>query len=183
MLGRFPYRIKTICCGVFLLFFSTMNFAQDALDPHSIDLSRMIACGYQAKDYNGWASALFLAPGLKAELGWTEVEQSNSFLKEYRLKNPISVFGYSTQTIAFTNSGVMGVLKDITPQELGAKLGLTVFVEMPGKAMFSKTIIDTSEKNQELGLVFKTKVTLNVSSVTSHPGKTLAGCSYRVDVN
>jgi hypothetical protein len=31
-------------------------------------------------------------------------------------------------------------------------------------------------------MTWKTKISLNVSTVESHPGKTLAGCSYRVDM-
>ena len=32
------------------------------------------------------------------------------------------------------------------------------------------------------GVSLSTRITLNVSTVTSHPGKTLAGCSYVLDV-
>ncbi|WP_281409045.1 hypothetical protein [Mesorhizobium sp. SARCC-RB16n] len=40
-----------------------------------------------------------------------------------------------------------------------------------------------AESTEEAGGVsLATRITLNVSTVESHPGKTLAGCSYALDV-
>ena len=36
--------------------------------------------------------------------------------------------------------------------------------------------------NRDLGMTFETRVALNVSTLDSHPGKTLVGCSYKVEV-
>jgi hypothetical protein len=40
----------------------------------------------------------------------------------------------------------------------------------------------TTDKGDAGGFTYKTHVTLNVSTVTSHPGKTLAGCSYTFEM-
>jgi hypothetical protein len=37
-------------------------------------------------------------------------------------------------------------------------------------------------KDEHLGMTFETRVALNVSTLDSHPGKTLVGCSYKVEV-
>ena len=49
-----------------------------------------------------------------------------------------------------------------------------------GKFMADKVIVDTKEV--EADTTFSTYVALNLSNVDTHPGKTLAGCSYRLDV-
>lgn len=32
-------------------------------------------------------------------------------------------------------------------------------------------------------MTFATRISLNVSTVETHPGKVLAGCSYKIEVN
>ena len=46
--------------------------------------------------------------------------------------------------------------------------------------MAEKVIVDTKEVEGDT--TFSTHVTLNVSNVDTHPGKTLAGCSYNLEV-
>ena len=51
----------------------------------------------------------------------------------------------------------------------------------PEKFLGEKVVVETTEKTD--GLALSTKITLNVSTVGSHPAKTLAGCSYTFDVH
>ena len=46
--------------------------------------------------------------------------------------------------------------------------------------MAEKVIVDT--RDVDAAATFSTYVTLNVSNVDTHPGKTLAGCSYKLEV-
>jgi hypothetical protein len=139
------------------------------------DLPGLIACRADVADYGGLATTVASPDGEKA-FGWKLIQQPNPYLKEYELRQPISVFGHSTRRIVFASSGIMAVLDRVDPKALAAKLNLTS-AGSPSKIMFARTI---KEQKDELGNLV---IRLNVSVVDSHPGKVLAGCEYRFDVN
>ena len=114
--------------------------------------------------------------GLAARMKWTEVKQSNPFLKEYELPRPIRAFGHPALHVAFASAGILAVLDDVAPKELAATLGLKPAFPDLDKVMFFKTI-----RADDTATV-STRIVLNVSAVDSHPGKTLAGCEYRFEV-
>jgi len=149
-------------------------------DPATLDLAALIECKADIKTYNGFAIWL-MEPDAVAKLGWQKVPTDNPFLEEYRTASPVGVFGYETSSIAFTATGPMAILDDVSPEALARKLGLTVGLANAGKFMAEKVIVDTREVGSE-GTTFSTYVTLSVSNVDTHPGKTLAGCSYDLDV-
>ncbi|MGY3327721.1 hypothetical protein ACVILI_000738 [Mesorhizobium sp. USDA 4775] len=53
-------------------------------------------------------------------------------------------------------------------------------VSSPDKFLGEKVVAESTDNTG--GVSLSTRITLNVSTVTSHPGKTLAGCSYLLDV-
>ena len=123
--------------------------------------------------------ASLLAPPLGAEL-LLDRPQDNPFLKEYRLPAAIGVFGHDIDRVAITASGPMAVLDAVAPDELAKKLGITPEIATAAKFLGEKVVLEAKE--EDLGMVFETRVALNVSTVDSHPGKTLAGCSYKIEV-
>ena len=149
-------------------------------DPATLDLAALIECRAEIKAYNGFAIWLVEEPDAAAKLGWQKLASDNPFLEEYRLGSPVSVFGHATGNIAFTATGPMAILDDISPEQLAKRLGLSVSLASEGKFMAEKVIVDT--KDVDGGTTFSTYITLNVSNVDTHPGKTLAGCSYKLDV-
>jgi hypothetical protein len=72
------------------------------------------------------------------------------------------------------------VLDGVPPQELADKLGVAAVVASPEKFLGEKVVVEKSEEDG--GITLKTRIALNVSTVDSHPGKTLAGCSYQIEV-
>ena len=48
--------------------------------------------------------------------------------------------------------------------------------------MFGKELRSEESRDAESGQVLIESVILNVSNVSSHPGKTLVGCSYSLDL-
>ena len=74
----------------------------------------------------------------------------------------------------------MMVLDGVPPQELADKLGVAAVVASSEKFLGEKVIVEKSEEDG--GITLKTRIALNVSTVDSHPGKTLAGCSYQIEV-
>ncbi len=128
------------------------------------------------------AIAPLLEDPLKAvAMGWEPLPQANMFMSEYRLLAPIRVFGHDTDRIAFSGSGVVAVLDLPDPRPLARQLALETAIDTPAKAMFGKEVRSEEIRDPASGKVRIDSAVLNVSNVSSHPGKTLAGCSYSLD--
>ena len=161
-------------------------FAQSAateedLDPAQIDLAALIECRQQLGDFHYLAPAL-LNPLQAVALGWRPLPQANLFMTEFKLNTPITVFGNATDHIAFTGDSIIAVLDLADPRPLAKQLQLETAIDTPEKAMFGKELVSEEERDESLGMTLIRSVVLNVSNVSSHPGKTLAGCSYSMDM-
>lgn len=145
------------------------------------DLAALIECR------GDMAGLMALAPALQdpleaVALGWQPLPQANMFMTEYRLASPIRVFGHESGHIAFSGGSVMAILDLPDPRPLASELGLETAIDTPAKAMFGKELRSEESRDAESGLVLIESVILNVSNVSSHPGKTLVGCSYSLDL-
>ncbi|MFT3756143.1 MAG: hypothetical protein QM769_09395 [Pseudoxanthomonas sp.] len=145
------------------------------------DLSALIECRAQIEDF------LALAPTvhdpLKAvALGWKPLPQSNQFMTEFELIAPIRVFGHGTNRIAFSGEGIVAVLDLPDPRPLAHELQLETAIDTPQKAMFGKEVHGVEITDPQSGKALYESAVLNVANVDSHPGKTLAGCSYARDL-
>ena len=152
----------------------------DDYDPASLDLAALIECRADLSAYTGYALWLAGDPGAASTLGWKEVPSGNAFLRQYQLPAPAHVFGRETETIVFTASGPMAVLEGIAAPDLARQLDVPAMVSSPDKFLGEKVVAESIEDSG--GVSLATRITLNVSTVDSHPGKTLAGCSYAIDV-
>ena len=98
------------------------------------------------------------------------------------MNTPITVFGHATDHIAFTGDSIIAVLDLPDPRPLARQLELETAIDTPVKAMFGKELVSEEETDAGTGTTFIRSVVLNVSNVASHPGKTLVGCSYSLDL-
>jgi hypothetical protein len=145
------------------------------------DLAALIECRGDLGQLT--ALAPLLEDPLKAvALGWEPLPQANMFMSEYRLLVPIRVFGHDTNHVAFSGGGVVAVLDLPDPRPLAKQLELETAVDTPAKAMFGKEVRSEDIRDPATGKALIDSAVLNVSNVSSHPGKTLAGCSYSLDV-
>ena len=145
------------------------------------DLASLIECRGDIAGLTALAPAL--EDPLKAvALGWQPLPQANMFMTEYRLASPIRVFGHESSHIAFSGGSVMAILDLPDPRPLAGELGLETAIDTPAKAMFGKELRSEESRDAESGQVLIESVVLNVSNVSSHPGKTLVGCSYSLDL-
>ncbi len=176
-------------------------------DPAAIDIVDAIECRLDAPTFNALLFALGDDVEMVQKRGWTKVGSKNLMLAEYKLSKPITVAGhYQTRRIAFTSSAVLAILDLPDPAPLARELGITnaadsgqlldalrkegpVPSEMAeamrrsGKFLGEKVVSDTTEKaTAETRFGSHTVIARNLSTVTSHPGKTLYGCSYRITV-
>ena len=152
----------------------------EPLDPARIDLSGLIECERELADFHYLAPAL-VEPLQAVALGWRPLPQANLFMTEFKLNSPISVFGHSTDHIAFTGDSIIAILDLADPRPLAKQLELETAVDTPAKAMFGKELRSHEQRDEASGITLIDSVVLNVSNVSSHPGKTLVGCSYIMD--
>jgi hypothetical protein len=144
------------------------------------DLSALVECRLGHADFAAYLPVL--QDPLKAvALGWRPLPQSNPFMLEYQLIVPITVFGRKTDHIAFAGDGVVAVLDLAEPRVLARELQLETGVDTPQKAIFGREAraSEVTGPNGRPGWI--DTAVINVSNVDSHPGKTLAGCSYSLD--
>ena len=144
------------------------------------DLSALIECRLGHADFMAYMPVL--QDPLKAvALGWRPLPQSNPFMVEYRLNAPVTVFGRSSDHIAFAGEGVVAVLDLPDPRVLARELRLETAIDTPQKVLAGKearaTVLDGPDGSP--GWVETAVIT--ASNVDSHPGQTLAGCSYSLD--
>lgn len=159
---------------------SAADEASPAVPPAKVDIARLISCQGQPEEFMALATAL-QDPLQAVSLGWRPLPQSNMFLSEYALNAPVTVFGHRSERIAFAGSSVMAVLDLPDPRPLAKELALETAVDTPGKAMFGKELVSEEVRDPATGAPLVRSLVLNVSNVTSHPGKTLVGCTYSID--
>ncbi|NIK43031.1 hypothetical protein [Xanthomonas arboricola] len=162
-----------------LLLACSSAWAQAA--PARPDLPALIECRQRIGDFN--ALAPVLADPLKAvALGWTPLDQANLFMTEYTLNTPISVFGHSTTHIAFSGASVMALLDLPDPRPLAKQLNLELGVDNADKVMYGRELVSEDTTNPKTGEAMIESIVLSVSNVKSHPGKTVVGCGYSLDL-
>jgi len=154
--------------------------AAPAATPAAVDIAALISCQGTPEEFMALATSL-QDPLQAVSLGWRPLPQGNMFLTEYALNLPVTVFGHRSDHIAFAGSSVMAVLDLPDPRPLAKQLALETAVDTPEKAMFGKELVSEEMRDPATGATLVRSLVLNVSNVTSHPGKTLVGCTYSID--
>ena len=106
----------------------------------AVDLAALAECRSGVGDYNTLALKIAGDPNATKAMGWVEVRQPNTFLKEYQLPKAITVFGHKTTRIAFGSAALMAILDGVAPKTLAATIGLTNVGSGEGKVLFAKTV-------------------------------------------
>lgn len=116
-------------------------------------------------------------------LGWAPQPRSNPFMAEYRLNTPVQAHGQRSDWLAIAGGTVMLVLDqaDTSPQALASALALEVVVDENGKFMAGREVISRDRTDLEPGQLLIESAVIGVSTVASHPGKVLLGCTYSLD--
>jgi len=178
-----------------------------AFDPAGVSEIDAINCRLDAPSYNGFAAAVGSEDDIAGKRHWKKVETDNPFMNKYELPVPIVVAGtYTTRRIAFSASGIVAILDLADPGVLAKQEGIgnamdpepliaeivasgkatreQIEAEMPFRKVLGERVIsETTElpaKGESFG--FHTRITRNISNVSSHPGKTLYGCNYAMEL-
>lgn len=180
--------------------------AADDFDPSTVDVKDAIECRLEAPAYNSFAMAISGEEKLAAKRQWKAVKSPNFLMQEYELPTPIVVSGtYSTRRIAFTSTGVLAILDQPDPAVIAGKEqienampadGLVDALVASGKVtraqaeaeikfrkfIGERVIRDVTDPADGDHFRARTRIALNVSNVATHPGKTLYGCSYKIEL-
>lgn len=149
--------------------------------PRLADLAALVECRGDIAQFQALAPALE-DPLQAVALGWRPLPQANLFLTEFELLAPISVFGHLTDRIAFAGESILAIIDLPDPRPLARQLELETGIDTPAKAMFGKEVRSVEVADPRTGEVLIESMVLAVSNVDSHPGKTLVGCSYSLDM-
>lgn len=190
-----------------LLFSAPLAAADDdSIDVAAVSEVDAINCWLDQPTYLAFVMAVSEEDGLASSRGWRKVEGRNPFLLEYELPAPITIKGkYQTRHIAFVARGIVAILdlpdpeviardegianraETITPiaeilasgkatrADIDARMGIRKFL---GQRIVSD-ITSPAANGESFGT--RTVIAVNISNVTSHPDKTLYGCSYEVE--
>ena len=152
-----------------------------ALADPAIDLPALIECRQGVSEFV--ALAPIAADPLKAvALGWRPLPQGNLFMNEYMLNTPVTVFGHTSDHIAMAGSSIMAILDLADPRPLAKALELETGYDADGKFMAGRELVSRDVADPHTGEAMIESVILSASTVKSHPGKTLAGCTYSLDL-
>lgn len=169
--------------GLLLMLSNGMVQSEQYYDPNAVDVVDAINCSLDARQYTGFSVTLGNEDGGFRKRGWKKQESGNPFLSQYLLPSPISVAGHKTKTIVFSANAVLAVLDIANPGQLAARENIQNSYLGTDKFLGEREVINKIEKDKETGWTVTTRITRNISTVSSHPGKTLLGCSYNMNVN
>ncbi|WP_141058750.1 hypothetical protein [Stenotrophomonas rhizophila] len=165
---------KTLCLGLLALLPAAASAAP-------LDLAALIECRQRVADYA--AVAPVVADPLKAVAnGLQPLPQGNPFMTEFRLATPLTVFGQRTEYVAVAGASIMAILDLADPRPLAKTLALEDGVDNADKFMAGRELVSRDVADPATGEPMIESVILSLSTVKTHPGKTLAGCTYSLDL-
>jgi hypothetical protein len=156
-----------------------------AFDPKTGDPADIVACKIGALQFTGFVMTLTTGgePGSWDKRGWTQKEAGNDAFTQYMLPKPIAVFGNTTDSVIFTNLGMMAVIDSADPVALGKANGIAVNA-LPQYFTGQKIVDDSTKivKTDVAKVTVVNRIALTLRTYPTHPGKVMLGCKYDADV-
>ena len=132
----------------------------------SLDLPALIECRQGVADLA--ALAPLLADPLKAVAqGLQPLPQGNQFMSEYRLAQPITVFGVATERVAMAGASIMAILDQADPRPLAKRLGLETGYDQDGKFMAGRELVSRDVTDPKTGEAQIESIILSVPTLAS----------------
>ena len=175
-------------------------------DPTQIAEADAIACRLDVPTYMGFAMAVRGKDGIARQRRWKQIGSDGGFILEYELPQPITVAGHTTRRIGFTGDSILAILdlpdpavvaraeniaNEVDLEPLIAELvasGKATRAQVEAEFKFRKFLGERIIKDETLpagadaDFGSRTVVARTISNATTHPGKTLYGCAYRLEV-
>lgn len=200
-------RTPALLIGLLVALPATMARADEAdFDPATVSEVDAIACQLDAPSYTGFALAVSGDDGIAVQRKWHRIESGNPFLAEYALPAPITVAGHATSRIAFSSSAIVAILDLPDPAAVAGPEGVAnaadaepliaaivaagkatraeIEAELPFRKFLGERVVSDTVAlpagDESFGT--HTRITRTIANATTHPGKTLYGCSYRIEL-
>ncbi|MDR1076774.1 MAG: hypothetical protein LBL59_10985 [Xanthomonadaceae bacterium] len=153
--------------------------AADTAAISRIDMAALVECRLGHDEFQT-VLPILMQPLKAVSIGWQPLPRANMFMSEYRLTQPVTVFGHRTDHLAFSGDAAFAILDLPDPRVLARELKLDEGIDTPEKVMLGKEVssedmVDPAT-GRPTGII--ASAVLTVSNVASHPGRTLVGCSY-----
>ena len=99
------------------------------------------------------------------------------FVIEFAMPETIEMQGHAVGSVMAAGEGLLAVLDGDWVEPLSKELGVAA-----GDNAFTRHIRTRLVRSDDLGDGVRIDVVQTVSAITTHPGKTLVGCSYSLDL-
>ncbi|MES4992415.1 hypothetical protein ACTJJ7_11320 [Phyllobacterium sp. 22229] len=170
------FREYFLCGAVgFSAMVSSSQAKEVEFDHTKLDLAKLIECRATVPEYSRLGAWLKMEPQALEKLGWQQADSGNPFIEQYRLDKPVAVFATQTRDVAFAGYGLLAVLDHDAEHDLARELDVPTLFDQSGR--FERVIAEGTDDSNAL-IAVKTRVSLQISTFESHPGKIFAGCSY-----
>lgn len=145
------------------------------------DLTGLIECRKHIDEYAHAIVPVLNDPAVAKALGWEALPRTNPYMTEFKLPAPLQVFGSSSDHLMISGGTIMVLLDTPDPRTLAKQLQLEIGVDTPEKFMAGREVASRDIVTPATGQQMIESEILSVSDVRTHPGKTLAGCTYDLD--
>lgn len=143
------------------------------------ELVKVLTCQAKRADFMRLANALtpvyYGKPAQPALAGWAKAEDANAFVALIKMPEPVKVYGHPTRQLMMAGEGMLAVLDGDHADALAAELKLA-----PSSEPLARHIRSRELRKEPLGDGVEAKINQTVSTLTTHPGKTMVGCEYRM---
>lgn len=179
---RFPLRLAAaaLAAALFPALASAADEApyRDAAEVRS-ELVKVLGCQASRADYLRLANAVteiyYDKPAQPALKGWSKAKDDNAFVAMFDLPEAVTVHGRPTRQLMMAGEGILAVLDGDIADKLAGELKLA-----PAGEPLAGHIRVREVRSEDLGDGVAVKIVQTVSTITTHPGKTMVGCEYRM---
>jgi len=143
------------------------------------DAAKIVTCEAKREQFMRMGDALtplyYDKPAQPALAGWRKVEDKNTFVVMFDLPEPIKVYGHSTKRLMMVSESLFAVLDGDFADALSKQLKLVASDEPLARHIRTREL-----RREALGDGVDATVTQTISTLTTHPGKTMVGCEYKM---
>lgn len=107
--------------------------------------------------------------------GWRNAKDANTFVAIFEMPEPIEVYGHSTRQVMMAGESLFAVLDGDLADALSKRFDLKASAEPLARHIRTREL-----RREALGDGIDATVTQTVSTLTTHPGKTMVGCEYKM---
>lgn len=145
------------------------------------ELAKIVTCEATREEFMRMGSALTPLYYDKPEevqpalAGWRNAKDANTFVAIFEMPEPIKVYGHSTKQVMMAGEGLLAVIDGDVADALSKQFKLK-----PSDEPLAKHIRTRELRREALGDGIDATVTQTVSTLSTHPGKTMVGCEYKM---